>query len=239
MEIWEGQQIFINSRWNSVGWRKGGRKFLGEKMKHFPAMFSRQVQNVNRFPWIFPNMTFLFENYMLSLKKNPYVQRKGSKGRSEMPSEGNKTSNWAEMDCYELSQKDICSSLISFFAEKPEKNPTKLLWSFQSIWTYFSHHFPALVFLGSASLWLSLRRSTSFPPRLGPCRLGERSQERCPKSLTASSWMADVSLGSCPPMLLRPASSHTYLNKRGKLLLLGPATPCSKCRSKKQPLVVF
>lgn len=47
----------INSCWNGLGWRKGGEKFLGEKKKIL-AMVSRQVQNANRFPGIFPNVTF-------------------------------------------------------------------------------------------------------------------------------------------------------------------------------------
>lgn len=91
---WGGTEDIHKFTLKFCGLEKRWEKISGEKMKHFPATFSSQVQNVNRFPWIFQNMTFVFENYVLSLKKKyPCVQRKGSKGRSEMPSEGNKTSN--------------------------------------------------------------------------------------------------------------------------------------------------
>lgn len=69
------------------GLEKRWEKISGEKMKHFPATFSKQVQNVNRFPWIFPNMTFLFENYMLSFKKKkkPMCKGKAVKGGVKCP----------------------------------------------------------------------------------------------------------------------------------------------------------
>lgn len=64
-----GTEDIHKSMLKFYGLEKRWEKISGEKKKHFPAMFSRQVQNANRFPWIFPNMTFLFENYILFLKK--------------------------------------------------------------------------------------------------------------------------------------------------------------------------
>lgn len=150
--------------------------------------------------------------------KIPVCKGKAVKGGVEMPSEGNKTSSWAQMDCYKLSQQDICCSPISFFLLKSLennnnkfKNPKpkqKSLWSFQSTWTYFCHHKKThgFFFLPSACLWLSLKRSTSlFPPphHAGAMRVGGEEARRLSKTARRQCLDGRLLLGdlsSCAPL---------------------------------------
>lgn len=87
-------------------------------------IFPRQVQNINRFPWIFQNVTFLPANYT----KIPVCKGEAGKGGVECPQKGGKLSSHG---CHGLSQKDVCCSPVSLFAGKPRgKKETKLLWVF-------------------------------------------------------------------------------------------------------------
>lgn len=169
METGREEKISKKSTLKFRGRHKRWEKFSmgGKKTKVFP----RQVQNINRFPWIFQNVTFLPANYT----KIPVCKGEAGKGGVECPQKGGKLSSHG---CHRLSQKDVCCSPVSLFAGKPRgKKETKLLWVFPTYLNFLLSPFSRLA-LGSA------------------CPLGD---PRCPKPLPSSSWMAGESPGTCPP----------------------------------------
>lgn len=231
MEIQKGQKIFINSCWNFVGWRKGSRKFLGKKWNISLQRSQGRSEMPTDFLGNFKIWPFCLK-IMGSLKKKikiPLCKGKAAKGGVKCPEKGTKPANELKWTVMSWAKRAFSVLQFHFLLKSLGKNKKKINLLVFPIYLNFCHHFPAPVF------WVL---PPSLPPMLRPCELAERSQERCPKPLTASTWMVEVSSGTCPPMLLRPVSSHAYLSKMGKRLLLGPSTPRLKHRSKKM-LVVF
>lgn len=117
-----GQKIFINSRWNFVGWRKGRRKFVGKKLNISLQHSQGRSQMPSDFLGYFKIWPFFWKLHAVLIKKKiSSCKGKAIKGGVKCPQKETKPATELKWTVTSWAKRTFAVLRFHFLLESQEK----------------------------------------------------------------------------------------------------------------------